>query len=332
MNITGVDLNLLIAFESLLDECHVGRAANRVGLSQPAFSNAISRLRARLNDPLFVRTGRGMVPTPRAEQLSGPIREALSLLRDTLEAPRVFNPEVSTQRFRVALSDNVELLLAPLLARSFGSGNLQLHTRRLEALFEIPDAELRSGSLDLAIGYFQDARSLAHGLVMETLSEERNVVIARRGHPALNRTLTLKRLLTLDHAAIIYRNEPWRLVDSALASRGLKRRLRLALPHTLSVLHAVASSDLVACIHESVANAFGPSLGLVSHTEPIGLPTFMLRMIWHRQRNGDPAQIWLRSLFQRDVASAWGLSGVPGGGGTDFREFPKRAQGRKARY
>ena len=303
MNITGVDLNLLIAFESLLDERHVGRAANRVGLSQPAFSNAISRLRVRLNDPLFVRTGRGMVPTPRAEQLGGPVREALSLLRDSLHAPRSFDPHTSTQRFRIGLSDNVELLLAPVLARSMGAGNVQLQTRRLEGMFGVPESELRSGSLDFAIGYFQDARTLVPGLVMEKLREERNVVIARRGHPALKKTLTLKRLVKLDHAAVIYRDEPWGLVDSALATHGLKRRLRLALPHTLSVLHAVASSDLVACVHESLAVAFGPSLGLVSYPEPIGLPIFTLRMIWHQQRSADPAQIWLRSRIRAEIAS-----------------------------
>lgn len=303
MNISGIDLNLLIAFESLLNERHVGRAADRVGLSQPAFSNAISRLRARLDDPLFVRTGGGMLPTPRAEQLSGPVRTALSLLRDTLEAPRAFDPEVSDQRFRIGLSDNVELLLAPLLARTIEAGKLQLQTRRLEELFGIPEAELRSGSLDLAVGYFQDSRSLPRGFAMETLREERNVVIARRGHPAMKKRLTLQRLMRLDHAAVIYRSEPWGLIDRELASRGLRRRLRLVLPHCLSVLHAVASSDLVACVHESVANAFGPSLGIVSHAEPIGLPLFTLRMTWHEQRSSDPAQIWLRSLIQKHISS-----------------------------
>src|ERR1700738_1253115 len=126
MNITGVDLNLLIAFESLLDERHVGRAANRVGLSQPAFSNAISRLRVRLDDPLFVRTARGMLPTPRAEQLGGPIRSALSILRQTLEAPRSFDPKTSTQRFRIALSDDVELRLIAVLSNAIRSGGLQI--------------------------------------------------------------------------------------------------------------------------------------------------------------------------------------------------------------
>jgi DNA-binding transcriptional LysR family regulator len=301
MNISGIDLNLLIAFESLLDERHVGRAASRIGLSQPALSNAIARLRVRLDDPLFVRTSQGMLPTPRAEQLSGPIRSALSLLRQTLEAPRSFDPNLSAQRFRIAVSDDVELRLAPIFSNAVRSTSLQLQTRRLDGLFVIPESELRKGTLDLAIGYFPDARTLAPTFVMETLSEERNVVIARRGHPAFRKKLTLERLLKLDHAAVIYRNEPWGLIDNELATRGLRRKLRLALPHTLSVLHAVASSDLVACIQESAASRYGPALGLVSHTEPIGLPPFVLRMVWHRQRSGDPAQLWLRDLLEREI-------------------------------
>jgi DNA-binding transcriptional LysR family regulator len=296
MNISGVDLNLLVAFEALMDERHVGRAAKRVGLSQPAFSNAIARLRVRLQDPLFVRRAQGMAPTPRAERISGPIRSALSQLRQTLEAPDLFDPSVSSQRFRIALSDDVELRLASLFARSMLSGELQMQTRRLDGLFTVPEAELRNGTFDLAIGYFPDARYLAAGLVMESLSEENNVVIARRGHPLWKQRLTIERFTRLDHAAVIYRNQVWGLIDNELASRGLRRRLRLALPHCLSLLHAIAASDLVGCIQESVVERFGKGLNLRTCPEPLGLPPFVLRMVWYRQRDNDPSHQWLRKL------------------------------------
>ena len=301
MNIGGIDLNLLLAFESLVEERHVGRAARRVGLSQPAFSNAIARLRTRLGDPLFVRTSQGMMPTPRAESLAGPIRAALAQLRQTFEVPQTFDPSASSQRFTIGLSDDIELRLAPLLARSMLSGELQMQTRRLDWLFTVPENELRNGTLDLAIGYFPDARYLSSNFIMEPLTEESNVVIARRGHKIWKRQLTLERFTRLDHAAVMYRNQPWGLIDNELASRGLRRRLRLALPHCLSVLHAVASSDLVACIQESVVKMFGQSLGLHSRPEPLGLPPFILRMVWHRQRNDDPAQIWLRNLISAEL-------------------------------
>ncbi len=309
MNLSAIDLNLLIAFEALIDERHVGRAARRVGLSQPAFSNALGRLRSALDDPLFVRTVHGMVPTPRAEQLGGPVRSALSLLRQTLEVPGTFDPATSAYRFRVAMSDDVELRLVSLLARSLRFGKLTLQTRRLDGIFIIPEADLRSGALDLAIGYFPDARSLPRSFVLETLSEERSVVIARRGHPAFKNKLTLESLTQLDHAAVMYRREPWGLIDNELEAKGLRRRLCLALPHCLSVLHAVAASDLVACIPEPVANAYGPSLGLMIYPEPIGLPPFALRMAWRRQRTDDPAQLWLRGQIQSQIGSAEDSSG-----------------------
>jgi DNA-binding transcriptional LysR family regulator len=304
MNISGIDLNLLLAFEALMDERNVGRAAKRVGLSQPAFSNAIARLRARLGDPLFVRTAHGMIPTPRAERLAGPIRAALGQLRQTFEAPESFDPSVSAQRFRIGLSDDVELRLAALLARAMHSGELQMQTRRLDGLFTVPEAELRNGTLDLALGYFPDARHLAPGLVMEPLSEERNVVIARRGHAMARGKLTVERFTALDHAAVMYRNQLWGLIDNELAARGLRRRLRLGLPHCLSVLHAVASSDLVACIQESVVKSFGKGLNLVSYPEPFGLPPFVLRMVWHRQRDNDPSHVWLRALIGKELGRA----------------------------
>jgi DNA-binding transcriptional LysR family regulator len=152
------------------------------------------------------------------------------------------------------------------------SGDLQMQTRRLDWLFTVPEGELRNGTLDLAIGYFPDARYLSSSFIVETLSEENNVVIARRGHSLWNRKLTIERFTRLDHAAVIYRNQPWGLIDNELAARGLRRRLRLALPHCLSVLHAVASSDLVACIQESVVQGFGAGLDLLSTAEPLKLP------------------------------------------------------------
>jgi DNA-binding transcriptional LysR family regulator len=181
------------------------------------------------------------------------------------------------------------------------SGDLQMQTRRLDWLFTVPEAELRNGTLDLAIGYFPDARYLAPDLVMEPLSAENNVVIARRGHSMWKGKLTLDRFTRLDHAAVIYRNQVWGLIDNELASRGLRRRLRLALPHCLSVLHAVAANDLVACIQESVVEKFGKGLNLISCPEPLGLPPFVLRMVWHRQRDNDPSHLWLRELIATEL-------------------------------
>ena len=117
----------------------------------------------------------------------------------------------------------MELRLVPLFARAMLSGDLQMQTRRLDWLFTVPEGELRNGTLDLAIGYFPDARYLSSSFIVETLSEENNVVIARRGHSMWKRKLTLERFTRLDHAAVIYRNQPWGLIDNELAARGLRQ-------------------------------------------------------------------------------------------------------------
>jgi len=172
--------------------------------------------------------------------------------------------------------------------------------------------------------YFPDARQLAPALVMESISEENNVVIARRGHSMWKGRLTLDRFTRLDHAAVIYRNQLWGLVDNELAARGLRRRLRLALPHCLSVLHAVSSSNLVACIQESVVQKFGASLNLTSYPEPLGLPPFVLRMVWHRQRDNDTAHFWLRKLIATELRAQKSQTPRPGRSASTLR--PARNQ------
>jgi len=190
-----------------------------------------------------------------------------------------------------------ELRLVSLLSRIMLSGELQMQTRRLEWLFTVPEAEASQRNARPCYRLFSrcaiSGTRSGHG----TSLPEGNVVIARCGHPMWRRRLTVERFAKLDHAAVIYRNQRWGLIDNELASRGRRRRLRLALPHCLSVLHAVASSDLVACIQESVVEEFGKDLNLRSCPEPLGLPPFVLRMVWHRQRDNDPAQVWLRKLI-----------------------------------
>ena len=211
MNIAATDLNLLVAFEALLEEHSVSRAAARVGLSQPAMSSALGRLRGLFSDKLFVRTGRGVDPTPRALELAGPVRAGLEQLRRALEGEAQFDPSSSTRTFRLAMTDYAEwLLLAPLMqSLDRNAPGIQLHVRRLDRLFQTPDAELRAGVIDLAIGFFGDARTMQEGALAETLFEEENVVISRRGRKG---AMTLDAFTAARHAAIIYRSEPWGLI------------------------------------------------------------------------------------------------------------------------
>ena len=300
MNLSGLDLNLLVVFAALADERSVSRAARRVGLSQPAVSNALARLRQVLNDPLFVRSREGMSPTPRAQRLRAPVAIALEQLRTALAGEPAFDPVRSQRIFRLAMSDYSEwLLLRPLLRRLRRAAPLAgIQVRRLDGLFAVPEGDLRSGALDAAIGPFPDARGLPVEMNAETLFEEGHVVVLRRGHPALKRELTVARFAALDHAAVIFRAEPWGLIDTELASLGHRRRLRFASPHFTAVLEAVACSDLVACAPESLARRFRGLLQLRIRPMPFPLPRFTTRIVWRRHAAEDDALAWLRSLMR----------------------------------
>lgn len=156
MNINAFDLNLLPIFEAMMEESNVGRAAARVGLSQPAMSNAIRRMREATGDRLFVRTPSGMRPTAKAQQLAGPIRAALVHARLALGSPAAFNLATTQRVFRVATNDYLEWRLGTALGRritELGLG-MSLQVRRMDSLFAVPEADLRNGTLDLVVGFF----------------------------------------------------------------------------------------------------------------------------------------------------------------------------------
>ena len=294
MNIAATDLNLLVTFEALLEECSVSRAAVRVGLSQPAISAALRRLRALFGDELFVRSGRGVQPTPRALELGEPVRAGLAQFRRALGGEAAFEPSTSGRTFRLAMTDYAEWLLLASLMRQLDSKapGIHLQVRRLDGLFQTPDAELRAGAIDLAIGFFGDTRTLQQGILAETLLEEENLVISRRGRKG---AMTLEAFTAARHAAIIYRPEPWGLIDQELAARGHRRKLCLAVPHFQTVVAVVAASDLIACVPQRLAHHFRREIGLKVVRMPFPMPPFHTRMVWHRHAADDPALRWLQS-------------------------------------
>ncbi len=279
----------------------MSRAAARIGLSQPAVSSALGRLRSLFGDELFVRSGRGIQPTPRALELAGPVRSGLEQLRRALAGEAEFNPSSSTRTFRLAMTDYAEwLLLSPLMRRMEGKApGIQLQVRRLDKLFQTPAAELRAGFIDLAIGFFGDARTMQEGTLTETLLEDENVVISRRGRKG---AMTLDAFSEARHAAIIYRPEPWGLIDQELAALGRRRKLALAVPHFQTVIYVVASSDLIACVPRRLANHFSSVVGLRIAPVPFPMPRFHTRMVWHRHTADDPALRWLQSELRQAAA------------------------------
>lgn len=293
MNISAVNLNLLVAFDALLAERHVTRAARRVGVTQSAMSNSLRRLRTLFGDPLFLRNARGVVPTPRALALGPLVRDGLARLETALGAP-TFDPTAAERTFTVAASDFVQLVvLPPLLARlAKAAPRVRLEVRAW-GRHAVPE-DLARGEVDAAIGYFDRIPPRHRHRV---LFREPFACIVRKGHPALP-----KRARRLDAATwasiphVVVSEDAARgptLVDHALAKRGLTRTVALRVSQFLVVPAIVAATDLSAAIDRRVALA--ANLPLEVFEPPIPLPEGRVAMVWHERTHGDPASEWLRA-------------------------------------
>jgi DNA-binding transcriptional LysR family regulator len=298
MNLQAIDLNLLVAFEALMDERHVTRAARRVGLSQPAMSNALTRLRRTFDDPLLVRTPSGMTPTPAAQVLIEAVRGALSQLRAALEEKPAFNPAASGRTFHVLTSDYAEIiLLSPLVGKlREQAGGISIRVHRSPNVFQPPSRTALSDSFDLAIGFFPDALSLDASVRSEVLFEEDNVCIASANHPSIKSRISIRQYASARHAAVFYKSEGPGVIDTILAQKGLTRQLALLAPHFASVPFIVAESDLIATVPRRLALGFNKALKLQVLPMPFTLPPFRLSMLWHERVDSDPAHRWLREL------------------------------------
>jgi DNA-binding transcriptional LysR family regulator len=299
MNLQSFDLNLLLAFESLMIERNVTRAAKRIGLSQPAMSNALSRLRRTFDDPLLVRSPEGMAPTAAALALIAPVRAALAQLRAALEEKPAFDPAASKRTFSLSTSDHVEMtLIAPLVAKVFDqAARVSLRLTRPRTLFLPPTVQALADSIDLAIGFFPDLPALDASIHSEVLWEEQSVVVARKTHPRISGKLTLRQFAAEHHAAVFYKTEGQGFIDTLLEQKGLSRRAAVIVPHFASVPFVVALSDLIATVPERTAQQFAKQLKLQVLSPPIAIPPFRMTMVWHERMEADLAHLWLRGLI-----------------------------------
>jgi DNA-binding transcriptional LysR family regulator len=295
MHLEGLDLNLLVALRALLAERHVTRAATRIGLSQPAMSHALARLRELLGDPLLVRTTGGMRPTPRAEAMTEPLERVLEDLGRVLATPAPFDPASSTRRFRIATSDYIELVLLPsLLARVWSEAP---HVDvRVSNLDRGSPEDLVEGRLDLAIGLVGQFGSpaAAQGIRSQRILTEKFVCVVREGHPLIKKRLTLDDFVALPHALVAPRGDGGSVVDTALAKLGRRRRVALEIPHFLVAPHVVRETDLVLTLAGRLAERLAPMLGLRQLAPPIELEGFTMSMVWHERQHADASQAWMR--------------------------------------
>lgn len=296
VHLAGIDLNLLVALDALLETRHVTQASKRLGLTQPATSHALARLRALLGDPLLVRSGGVLVPTPRALELGPDVRAILMSIRRTLSSAP-FDPGTASRAFTIATADYIELVLIPALVSEL---------QRLAPLTDLvvrppPElAALGSGELDLAIGVnMTDAPSIQRRKVfVDGLS-----CVVRAGHPVLRGLgrrerpgLDLDRFVELGHVFITVYGTRGGAVDDALAKKKKKRRVVAMVPSFLAAPAIVAESDLVLTMPSRLAARLAPAFDLRILEPPIELGQYEVTMYWHARMQRDPAHTWLRQL------------------------------------
>jgi DNA-binding transcriptional LysR family regulator len=291
-HLSGVDLNLLPLLDAVLSERHLTRAARRVGLSQPAASRALGRLRALLGDPLLVRSGRTSVLTPRAEALREPVRLALSTISQALLEPPPFDPARDRRTVRIAADDYATLVvLTPLLRTLYRKApGLDVHV--LPPLSSCVERLMR-GEVDLAIAPWTDRTPAT--LRAEVLCEDGFVGMVHRKHPFARRAPSLKQYVEARHALIAPSGQRGGYVDAALAKLGKERRVALMSPHFLATPFIVAESDLVITLAERVARHYARLLPVAFFKPPIALPRFQTALYFHARDQQDAVLIWLGS-------------------------------------
>jgi DNA-binding transcriptional LysR family regulator len=288
MNLSKVDLNLFIVFDAIYTEANLTRAGQIVGITQPAVSNALARLRETFNDPLFVRTAQGMVPTPMAQNIIGPVRNALSLLRVSVQESRIFTPLQANKTFRISMTDLTEAIILPPLFQRL---------RRLAPAVVIESflckrrettKELAAGRLDFAV----DAPLNTDPQVRHVkLMEDHYVCALRKGHPLNKDKITLDDYLALTHIHISSRRNGLGYVDLALGKMGLQRKIALRSQHYLMASQVLQQTDMVMTVPERFARRHDLNFVRLPVND---LPPMETHLYWHESTDQDPANRWMR--------------------------------------
>jgi len=286
-----LDIQLLIAFDALMIDPHVTRAARTIGVSQPAMSHILARLRELFDDPLLARTTHGMAPTKRALELIEPVHNALRQIRKVLNTHTAFNPAQSRDSFKIRMGDVNESLILPRILNALEKEAPHISLR----VTHMPTAEtlkaLDSDEIDFAI-----STGISHPKSVratELLNDEM-ICLMRKGHPAARQPLTLKALLSLRHIKIAQS-----IFDESLAKQQLTREIVLDIPQWLAAPFIVESTDFVAVVSRRMANLFNVRGQFELRPILAGRPTFKWCMYWHRRYDQHPAQKWMRTLIVR---------------------------------
>lgn len=289
------DLGLLFSLDALLQEGSVTGAARRVGLSTPAMSHALARIRERFGDPILVRSGRGMLLTPRALALKPQVHQVVEDARRALEPERPFVTSELSRTFVVHASDYVLTVLGGAVDRILRAEAPRVCLRFVPNTPDDPSL-LRDQGSDLAVGIYGD---LPQEMRHRQLLTDRFVCVVRAGHPATSGRFTLEQFVHWPHVQVAPRGKPGGYVDDVLRERGLARTVARAVPYFVTALQLAAETDYVLTISERIANRYAEPLGLRQLEVPIKLRPYALSLVWHPRVEADPGHRFLRDVFVR---------------------------------
>ena len=296
INLSRVDLNLLVALDALLMERSVTRAAARVGLRQSAMSHNLARLRALFGDELLTRGPDGMRATPRALALIDPVRIALAQITALVSRDEVFDARTAARSFRIGLTDSAEVLLGPaLLARLCEAApGIRLRLSSTDRLFE----ELDADHLDLGIGFGPLPEGQAHHK-RRVLGTDSFLCMFNAERVGISPPISLEDFVRLPHVLTTLRKGERGVVDDALAKLGLSRTVALTTSRFVAVPFLVAGAPVVTTMHGRLARYFAGALGLSLSPAPVELPEAPASLVWHASYDSDPAHMWLRQTVAR---------------------------------
>jgi DNA-binding transcriptional LysR family regulator len=292
----SVDFRLLLAFEALIAERHVSRAAAAVGLSQPAMSHALAKLRQQFHDPLLARTSTGFEPTSKALELIEPVRAVIRQVNRLFTEGPAFDPLTSSEAFTIRMGDMNEVLFLP----SFLHGLEERAPNITVQVQHLPPSEtvraLEASAIDFAVSALIKHSKSVHSL---ELAKDRMVCVMRKDHPAaVANRLTTRAFLSLRHLRIVQSAGDVRFVEEALFKHGLQRNVMATTPHWLAASYLVESSDLVTALPESMVRRLNADRRFAVRALPVGGGEFSWRLYWHRRFDARPAHRWVRSMFE----------------------------------
>ncbi len=295
MDIKDVDLNLLKVFDALRKKQSVTLAGDLMGLSQPAMSFALAKLRTLFDDPLFIRTSRGMQPTARALQIAEPVQRILEMVSSEVLPSTGFVPEHSDRQLVLCMSDIGEMVFLPRLMRMLDktAPNLRIRTQALSS--EQLEEGLDAGEVDAAIGYFP--RLLNTSIRHRALYSHSFVCIVRNDHPTIGDSISAEQYQGAVHVAVQAEERGMSVLDRELAAHGVTRRVRFSLPRFMGVPFLVAESDMIATVPLAVGRRFAEITDVRLVRLPWDICGYDIHLYWHTRFHHDPANRWLRQSF-----------------------------------